>query len=79
MHYVGERVRAARLEKGWSQARLAKASGRTKLTILRLERGRSEPQLATLEAVAAALGMTLADLTAPPQVERGRRTSGGRR
>lgn len=48
-----------RLDKGWSQADLAKAIGTKQPVISRLERGHANPSLETLRKVAEALELSL--------------------
>lgn len=57
---VGDRIKAARDERGWSQARLAEAAGVSENTVLSIEKGVRTPQAAKLRAVLDAL-----DLAAP--------------
>lgn len=55
---VADQVRAARLERGWSQNRLAKeAGGISDNTVLSIEKARHEPQPEKLRAVLEALGL----------------------
>lgn len=58
---LADRLRAARLRKGWSQAKLAEESGVSQQLISKLERGEAQ---ATKEgpALAGALGMSLDEL-----------------
>ena len=58
---LAERLRAARLRKGWSQAKLAEESGVSQQLISKLERGEAQ---ATKEgpALAGALGVSLDEL-----------------
>lgn len=60
---LGAWVRRARLEQGLSQRALADQSGLSRSYVCDIERGRgSEPSLATLDKLAAALGASRADL-----------------
>ena len=59
---VRERVRAARLARGLTQAQLAHTAGVASETLSRLERGRQSPRLDHLVAVANALETTVAAL-----------------
>jgi transcriptional regulator with XRE-family HTH domain len=52
----GANVRAARLERGWTQEDLAAKSGLATVQVSRIERGRREVRLTTLLRLAAALG-----------------------
>lgn len=58
----GERLRTARETAGWSQARLAAETGCATRTVMRAELGQSDPSLATVQAWAEALGVSVADL-----------------
>ncbi|TXI11667.1 MAG: XRE family transcriptional regulator [Rhizobium sp.] len=53
-----------RERKGWSQQRLAEASGLKQPNVARLEAGAHPPTLWTAWVVAEALGVPLADLVA---------------
>ena len=64
LHDVAAHVRASREGRGWSQERLAEAAGLSRDAISRIERGDREPKLATLEAIAAAVGVDVARLMA---------------
>ena len=56
---VGERVRALREERGWSQTELGVRSGVEQTIISRMERGRmSNPSHRAIAALASALGVT---------------------
>jgi transcriptional regulator with XRE-family HTH domain len=57
-----EELTRMRAERGWSQQRLANASGVNKATINQIERGRRSPKVETLEKLAAALRAEVADL-----------------
>ena len=56
-----EELRRLREEMGWSQTRLAQESGTDRATINQVEGGRRSPTIATLEALAAAMGVEVAD------------------
>lgn len=59
---VATRIRELRLEKGWSQDRLAQVAGMSRDGLSRIERGdRPAPRLETIAAIAAALGVALPD------------------
>ncbi|HFF8940115.1 helix-turn-helix domain-containing protein [Serratia ureilytica] len=60
------RIRPLRLEKGWSQEQLATIAGLSTRTVQRIENG-EQASLETLTAIAAALGVQVSDLNAPPQ------------
>lgn len=56
-----EELTRLRVEQGWSQQRLAEESGVNKATINQIERGRRSPNVETLEKLADALGVGVAD------------------
>ena len=58
-HRIGEEVRRLREERGLSQRELAERMGASQSVIARLEAGAVEPTIATLDRVAAALGVEL--------------------
>lgn len=59
----GQRVKALREERGWTQAELARRAGLTHETISNYERdSRVRPPLFTVQAIARALEVPLADL-----------------
>ena len=53
---LGEEIRAARLTREWSQQQVAEAAGVSRPTVARVEGG-EDVSTATLEKVAAALGL----------------------
>ena len=53
---LGEEIRAARLTREWYQQQLAEAAGVSRPTVARVEGG-EDVSTATLEKVAAALGL----------------------
>jgi transcriptional regulator with XRE-family HTH domain len=57
-----ERIRQLRNEKGLSQAKLAVRADMDPATLNRLEQGKGNPNLKTLERVAEALGVEVTDL-----------------
>lgn len=61
---IGEHVRRARKARGWSLEELATRSGMHRPNLHRLEVGRHLPSLETLERVADALGLPVANLVA---------------
>mgnify|MGYP001596848118 CR=1 FL=1 len=63
---LGQRIRAARLAKGWTQQDLADRSGIARANIARMEAGRHTPSVETVKVVAQALTLTLADLFKAP-------------
>lgn len=54
---LGGRIRQAREDKGWSQAKLASEAGVSENTILSIEGAKRTPQDSKLRAVLDALGM----------------------
>ena len=61
---VGERLRAARQERGWSVGALAETAGIGKGSLSEVENGMRNPTLSTLYALAGALELPLSDLLA---------------
>jgi transcriptional regulator with XRE-family HTH domain len=59
---VAQRVAALRQERGMSQAALAAKARINRVTIARLEAAAHPPGIDTLDRIARALGVTLADL-----------------
>ncbi len=59
---VGGRVRALRRRAGLTQQRLARAAGLSVSAVCAIEQGRTRPQVETLRAIAAALGVTAGEL-----------------
>ncbi len=57
--HVGERIRLARQQKGWTQVQLATAAGLSSNYVARLERGELGASLFVASRLAEALGMTL--------------------
>lgn len=75
-----ERIRQLRNEKGLSQAKLAVMADMDPATLNRIEQGKANPNLKTIEKVAAALGVEVVDLfpkvqSPLPEAEQGRRES----
>jgi transcriptional regulator with XRE-family HTH domain len=58
----GELIRLLRRRKGWTQRELAQRAGVTQTTIVRLERGDTEPVISTIRKVAEALGVPPAEI-----------------
>lgn len=58
---IGDRVRDARLARGWSQRRLAKEAGVSENTILNTESGRHAARPSKRRAILDALGIVEAD------------------
>jgi transcriptional regulator with XRE-family HTH domain len=59
---LGEAVRQLREKRGLTQERLAQDAGVTTGTVSLLERGQSNPAWGTVNALADALGVSLAEL-----------------
>jgi transcriptional regulator with XRE-family HTH domain len=68
---VSANVKQARQARGLSQEKLATAAGVSRRMLVGIEAGESNVSLATLDRIAAALGMTFADIVRPPQASRG--------
>lgn len=62
MTVYGERIKEARMLKGWSQKELADKCGTTQQTIQRYESGASEPQSTYLARVSKALDCSISYL-----------------
>ncbi|MFS8523886.1 MAG: helix-turn-helix transcriptional regulator [Limnochordales bacterium] len=63
------RVRVARVEKGWTQQELADRVGVTRQTIGLIEKGQYNPTIALCLRLAEVLGKTLDDLFMPQREE----------
>lgn len=63
---IGEQVRTRREQRGMSAAELSRRAGLSKATLSGLEAGRANPTIDTLDAVAQALGIPLADILDAP-------------
>lgn len=59
---VVQRIRAARLANGWTQQELANRSGIKRANLARLETGKHAPRVDTVELLARALSLSLAEL-----------------
>ena len=59
---VVARLKKARLERGWSQERLAKEAGVSRTGVTMIENGSRRPTLLYCHALASALGLRLSDL-----------------
>lgn len=62
LRHVGSRIKAARLDIGWSQDRLAVALGVQSPLISKVERGLTGMSLSTLVQTAEVLSVSIADL-----------------
>ncbi len=63
---IGLNLRRLRLMKNLSQEKLAQAIGITRAAYIHLENGTTQPRTSTLQAIAKALDVKLADLLQPP-------------
>ena len=72
MAFEPDKLRRLRLKAGWTQAELARRAGLHRIEVVRLESGQRNPRLATLEALASALGRALTSLLDEPQARRTR-------
>ena len=68
---VGECIRSARQERGWTQAQLAEGADLSVNYVARLERGELGPSLFVASRLANALGMPLEALVAGKSAPRG--------
>jgi transcriptional regulator with XRE-family HTH domain len=59
---LAQHIRSLRIKRGWSQKLLADHSDTTTTHIAKIERGELDVRLATLHALAEALGTTIAQL-----------------
>jgi len=67
-------VRRLRQQREWSQERLAAEAGELRQGLISdLELRKANPTMATLEAIAGALGVAVRDLFSPPSARRPRR------
>ena len=55
-------IAEARNMAGWSQEQLAQAIGSTQQTVQRWETGQTDPQVSKIQAISAALGVTVSYL-----------------
>jgi transcriptional regulator with XRE-family HTH domain len=62
---LAKQIAKVRRLKGYSQDRLSLEAGFARSTLSRLEKGVSDPQASTLAAIAAVLGVPIADLFPP--------------
>jgi transcriptional regulator with XRE-family HTH domain len=61
---VGAKIRLRRQQRGMSAAEMARRAGLSKATLSHLEAGKGNPTIDTLDAIAIALSIPLADLLA---------------
>lgn len=66
---LGQKLLERRTAKGMTQQELAVAAGLHAITVSRIERGAVQPDLSTVEALARALGATVAELLGDPEVD----------
>jgi transcriptional regulator with XRE-family HTH domain len=59
---MGKRLREIRMDKGFSQAALAKRARLTREYVNKIEAGRYDPPLSTINALARALGVPVTEL-----------------
>ena len=59
---IGDRIRALRLKKGWSQDVFADRSGLNRAHVGEIERGESNVTIQTLKIVADTLGVRIVEL-----------------
>lgn len=59
---IGDRIRALRLKKGWSQDLFADKSGLNRAHVGEIERGESNVTIQTLKIIADTLGVKIVDL-----------------
>lgn len=77
---VGEAIRRARQEHGWTQAFLAEQAGLSPNYVARLERGELGPSLFVASRICEALTIEIDSLVAPPSgTQRGKATTTKRR
>lgn len=69
MSHLPARIRALRKSNGLTIERLAQVAGLSVATVNRLEAGKHEPTVSTLDAIAPALGTTTAELLAEPAAQ----------
>ncbi|MFC9675739.1 helix-turn-helix domain-containing protein [Streptomyces sp. NPDC056949] len=61
---VGAKIRLRRQQRGMSAAEMARGAGLSKATLSQLEAGNGNPTIDTLDAIAIALRIPIADLLA---------------
>jgi DNA-binding XRE family transcriptional regulator len=61
---LAQAVRQLRTERDWTQEDLAHEAGLRTGAVSAIERGKSDPKWTTVQAIAAALGVTAANLAA---------------
>lgn len=68
---VGQRAKRRRIELGLSQEKLAHLADVSSSVIARMEQGKQDPLVPTLEAIASGLGWTLAQLLGTAESDHG--------
>ena len=68
---IGNVVREIRARRGMSKVELAKASGLSRMSIFRIETGRQDPTLGTVERLAKALEVSILTLVRKALEDRG--------
>ncbi len=63
LEVIGDRIRAARLKRGWSQEQLAHEAKLDRSYLGRIERGECNVSFSTLYAIAQAVGTEVGELT----------------
>ncbi|MBT5954359.1 helix-turn-helix transcriptional regulator [bacterium] len=56
---IASKIKSLRKQKGWTQSELASHVGTSQRAIVRLEKGETEPNVATLKKIALAFGLKL--------------------
>lgn len=59
---LGKRIRALRVEKGWSQVEMADLLAMNRAYLSELETGKRDPGLSVLKTIADGLSITLSEL-----------------
>jgi transcriptional regulator with XRE-family HTH domain len=59
---IGDRIRSARKDKGWTQSQLSELVATSLKTLSAYEVGRNEPDLESLDKIAKAMDLTIEDL-----------------
>ena len=59
---IGDSIAKLRRKKGWTQAKLAKATGLSRGYIAAVEEGRVQPSINTIAIIAVTLGISINEL-----------------
>ena len=70
---IGERIKRYRIEKRMAQKEVADRAGVTEVSVSRWENGMQDPTFRDVEKIAAALGVTMEELTREPKRGKGLR------